>query len=392
MKILQVHNKYQLSGGEDVVVENERRLLESKGHEVFLLIKFNDEITRYSILKKINLISTSVWSKSAYNEIKNTIRKIKPDICHVHNYMPLVSPSVFYACSELNVPVVQTLHNYRMICANAYLFREGQVCEECIGKSLYHGVRYGCYRNSRLQTFTVARMIETHKKKDTWKNKVDAYIALSSFSKNKFIEGGLSESKIQVKPNFISNDPGFNYNAQNHYLFAGRLDVTKGIEILVNAIVKLNGNIDISVAGDGTLKSEIQNNKEISYLGQLPKGQLLNQIKSAIALIFPSPLYENMPLSITEAFACGKPVIASNLGAMAELIEDGKTGLLFEPGNAEDLASKINWADEHKEEMKQMGMNARKEYEEKYTSEMNYKMLMEIYNKAIESSKLNNVE
>jgi len=386
MKILQVHNRYQLSGGEDVVVENEKRLLESKGHIVLQFIKDNKEIIGYSFLKKAKLINSAVWSKESFKEVKELIKNVKPDICHVHNYMPLISPSVFYACYKMKVPVVQTLHNYRMLCSNAYLFRNGKACEKCVGKSLYHGVKYGCYRDSRIQTFTVARMIEINKKKGTWNDKIDGYIALTNFSKNKFIEGGLPEDKIFVKPNFLFEDPGYSEKDENYFLFAGRLDETKGINVLIETATK-SPHIRFKVAGDGPLKKNIINIPNVEYLGQLNKKELVEKIKNSTALIFPSLLYENMPMIIIETFACGKPMIASNLGAIAELIEDGRTGLLFEPGNANDLAEKIIWAFEHREEMKQMGMNARKEYEEKYTAEKNYLILMDIYQKAIENSK-----
>jgi len=304
--------------------------------------------------------------------------------------MPLISPSVYYACSENNIPVIQTLHNYRLLCSNAYLFRDGKVCKECIGKSLYNSVKYGCYRDSKLQTFSLAKIIEKNKKWDTWKNKVDSYITLTEFAKNKFIEGGLPGDKLRVKPNFLSNDPGINYDSQNHFLFAGRLDVTKGVNVLLDSLQFFHEGMKILLAGDGPLKSAVQNSNKVKYQGQLARIELIKKLHASVALIFPSIWYEGMPMLIVEAFACGKPVIASNLGSMAELIQDGKTGLLFDPGNATDLAEKINWAYLHKEEMKQMGINTRKEYEQKYTAERNYDLLMNIYNEAIEKRKIRN--
>jgi glycosyltransferase involved in cell wall biosynthesis len=379
MKILQVHNYYQFSGGEDSVLENEKRLLESKGNSVFQFIKENKEINGYSLLKKANLFNRSVWSKESFHELKELIKKVKPDICHVHNYMPLISPSVFSACREMKVPVLQTLHNYRMLCANANLFRDGEVCEECIGKSLYHGVKYGCYRSSRVQTFAVARMIESNKKKGMWDGGVDGYIALTNFSKNKFIKEGMPAAKIFVKPNFLFEDPGYSGKDENYFFFAGRLDETKGIDVLIEAANELPG-VKFKVAGDGPLKEKVTAVPNIEYLGQLKKNELLEYIKSSTALVFPSKSYETFGLSIIEAFACYKPVIGSKLGAMAEIIEEGKTGLLFEPGSAKALVEKIEWAIKNKDEMKQMGINARKEYEEKYSAEKNYEMLMYIYN------------
>ncbi len=385
MNILQIHNYYQYSGGEDVVLKNEYELLTSKKHTVLQYLKNNSEISDYSLLQKGKLFYNTSYSKKSYREILKLFKVEKPDVAHVHNTLPLITPAVYYACNELNIPVVQTLHNYRLLCSNAYLFRNGKVCEECIGKSLYHSLKYGCYRYSRIQTFALARMVEKHRKLVTWSTKIDAYIALTNFSKKKIVEGGFPENKIFIKPNFLSNDPGVNDLQTDYFLFAGRLDITKGLHIILNAISNVNESIKILVAGDGPCKSEIQNTSKIKYEGQLTRIDLIKKIHEAIAVIFPSIWYETFGLSIIEAFASGKPVIASNLGAMAELIEDGRTGLLFEPGNSDDLADKINWANEHKEEMRQMGINARKEYEEKYTAERNYKILMDIYEKAIEN-------
>ena len=390
MKVIIIHNYYQYSGGEDIVLKNEFDLLASHGHEVSQFTKSNKEINSYSFIEKSKLFFDTAYSKRVYEDIPEIIKRNKPVICHVHNTMPLISPSVYYACNENNIPVVQTLHNYRLLCSNAYLFREGKVCEECIGKSLYNSVKYGCYRASKLQTFSLARTIEKNKKWDTWNTKIDSYIALTEFAKNKFIEGGLPEDKLKVKPNFLSEDPGTNYDIQNHFLFAGRLDVTKGVNVLLDSLQFFHEGMKILLAGDGPLKSAVQNSSKVKYLGQLDRIELIKKLHASVALIFPSIWYEGMPMLIVEAFACGKPVIASNLGSMAELIQDGKTGLLFDPGNATDLAEKINWAYLHKEEMKQMGINARKEYEQKYTAERNYDMLMKIYNEAIEKRKIRN--
>ena len=388
MKILQVHNYYQYSGGEDVVLKNEFDLLTSHGHEVSQFTKSNKEINNYSFIEKSKLFFDTAYSKRVYEDISEIIKRNKPDICHVHNTMPLISPSVYYACSENNIPVIQTLHNYRLLCSNAYLFRDDKVCEECIGKSPYNSVKYGCYRDSKLQTFSLARTIEKNNKWGTWNNKIDSYIALTEFAKHKFIEGGLPGDKLRVKPNFLSNDPGINYDSQNHFLFAGRLDVTKGVNVLLDSLQFFHEGMKILLAGDGPLKSAVQNSSKVKYQGQLDRIELIKKLHASVSLIFPSIWYEGMPMLIVEAFACGKPVIASNLGSMAELIQDGKTGLLFDPGNATDLAEKINWAYLHKEEMKQMGINARKEYEQKYTAERNYDLLMKIYSEAIEKRKI----
>ena len=392
MKILQIHNKYRQQGGEDVVYDAEKDLLENHGHTVIRYERNNKEIDEFSLFKKGTLLWATNWSKKSYAELNNLINKAKPDICHVHNFLPLISPSVYYACKHNKIPIVQTLHNYRLLCSNAYLFRNGKVCEECIGHSLYHSVKYGCYRGSKIQTFALARMVEKHKKRGTWKNIVDAYICLTEFTKKKFIQGGLPQNKLYVKPNFMHDFNKINSDRQDYFFSIGRLDETKGIKTLISAFRKFNST-KLKVAGTGPLAkllSEETNN--IEYIGQQQHSKILELLSRSIALVFPSVWYEGMPMSIVEAFAYSKPVIASRLGAMSEMIENGKTGLLFEPGSAEDLSQKIKWAYEHKEEMKQMGINARKVYEEKYTAERNYSLLMDIYKKAIENSKSNNVK
>lgn len=387
MKILQVHNYYKLPGGEDTVVKNEKELLLSKGHDVIEFTKTNKEIDHFSLYRKLRLLSDTTFSKRIYYEITKLLDKIKPDICHVHNFVPLISPAIFYACKGKRIPVVQTLHNYRLLCSNAYLFRNGKLCEECLGKSLYNSLKYGCYRNSRIQTFAIACMVEKHKKLGTWNNCVDAYICLTEFAKKKFIEGGLPKEKLFVKPNFIRVDEEINYTEGEYFFYMGRLDETKGISVLVDCFKNLE-KITLIVAGNGPLKRNFENiSKNIIFLGHIDSIQIKECLKNSVALIFPSVWYEGMPMSIIESFSMGKPVIASNLGAMSEMIEDGKTGLLFEPGISEDLISKVNWAIGHKEKMKQMGINAIKVYEEKYTPEKNYQLLMNIYHKVIENNK-----
>ena len=383
---MQIHNYYQYPGGEDVVVANENQLLQSKGNEVYQYLRDNKEINNFNLLQKVNLLQKTYWAKDSYNEVINVIKKVKPDICHVHNVMPLISPSVFYACKKMAVPVVHTLHNYRLLCPNAYLFRDGAICNECLRHSAYHTLKYGCYRGSRLQTFALSRMIEEHKKKNTWHQYIDAYICLTDSARNKFIEGGLPEEKLYVKPNFLANDPGVSEQVGRGFIFAGRLDETKGIKILIEAIRRNEIIETIRIAGDGKYSKKIRSLIGKRYLGQLKNTELLREIKKSMALIFPSIWYETFGLLIIESFACGKPVIASRLGAMAEIIRHGETGLLFNPGDAQDLAQKLKWAVEHKKEMKRMGINARKEFEEKYTAEKNYAMLMNIYQKAIENN------
>ena len=386
MRILQVHNNYLYAGGEDVVVESEKHMLSARGHEVQLFGKNNKEIEEYSAFQKLSLLWNTAGSDASYRETLKALQTFHPDICHVHNFFPLISPSVFRACDQMHIPVVQTLHNYRLLCVNAYLFRDGHVCEECVGKSTYHSLQYGCYHDSRIQSLAVAHMIESNRSNGTWNGKVDAYICLSEFSRAKFIEGGLPPEKLFLKSNFVPTDPGFSVSSNGLPLFVGRLDEMKGIRVLLQAS-KLLPNVKFNVAGSGPFKEEVVSASTIEYLGQLTRNEVLQQMKNASMVVYPSVLYETFGLTLIEAFACGKPVIAGRIGAVGDIVADMKTGLLFEPGNSEDLASKLSWAISHPSEMGAMGRAARKTFEEHYTADANYTTLMEIYAAANEHRK-----
>jgi len=393
MKILQVHNYYQHPGGEYVVVQNEYSLLTSHGNEVYQYLKSNNKIQEYSLIKKAKLFFSTTFSHQSYSKLYHIIKRIKPDICHVHNIFPLISPAVYKICSDMNIPVIQTLHNYRLICTNAYLLRNGRICDECNSHNLYHSVKYGCYRKSKIQTWALARSIEKNRNQGIWNKKINKYITLTKFAMQKFIEGGLPADKIVVKPNFIVdpfNKKLTNSQMQKGALFVGRLSEEKGLRVLLQAFKSLPG-VKLTIVGDGPLKEwVVQHTRKFSnvlYTGRLPKEEVFKNMIEASFLVFPSQLYETFGMVAIEAFACGLPAIASRQGAMAEIVEDGRTGLLFEPGNAEDLADKVAWALAHPQKMAEMGKEARREYEEKYTPVRNYQMLMQIYESAIAKHK-----
>ena len=387
MKVLQVHNEYIHVGGEDAVVGAEKLLLISRDQQVVQFFVTNEHINNIIAKCKIGIVAS--YSKEAKNWLAEKITQNNAEIIHVHNFFPLLTPSIYDACHEARVPVVQTLHNYRIICTGALLMRSGKVCEQCIYGSPYQAVLYGCYRNSRLGSLAVARMIDYHRKRRTWQTKVDRFIALTHFAKDKFIEAGLPAEKISVKPNF------YNYSGEDHRngarkgaLFVGRLSREKGIYTLLEAWQRLE--IPLRIAGDGPLMSEVSQkgvSSIITLLGSIASNQVADEMLKALFLVMPSVWYEGFPMVLVEAFAHGLPVIASRLGSMAEIVEDGVTGLHFEAGNADDLAAKVKWMHEHPDECRRMGENARKVYEEKYTPERNYEMLMDIYQQAIDERK-----
>lgn len=389
MKITQIHNKYKKLGGEDLIFCCENKLLKFYKNEIFEIIIYNATIDNK--FKILSAACGAAYSDANRKLIRNKISENLPDIVHIHNFFPLLTPSVYDACIDHNVPVVQTLHNYRTICPGALLMRDGQVCELCIKGSPYQAVLHRCYRNSIPGSWAVARMVAYHRKKQTWQHKVDRFIALTQFAKNKFVEAGFPAHKIAVKPNFYSGK-GISNNtepADSRFgaLFVGRISQEKGIRTLVKAWKDLTTSI--RVVGDGPLLEEIQScgRKNIISLGQLSADRVSSEMTNAAFLILSSECYENFPLTIAEAFAHGLPVVASRLGAMAEIVEDGVTGLHFEPGNAEDLAAKVRWMNNHPDERRQMGYNARREFEAKYNPERNYEMLMKIYQDAIDENK-----
>jgi glycosyltransferase involved in cell wall biosynthesis len=391
MNILLVHNAYQQPGGEDVVFDQERQLLERTGHQVVTYCRSNWEIAGYSALRLSALAGRMVWARDTRREIASLIHSQKPDLVHVHNTFLMVSPSVYAACKEAHIPVVQTLHNYRLLCPAAIFFRRGSVCEECLEHSLWRGVLHGCYRDSRAETSAVALMLAVHRWRRTWTWGVDRFIVLSGFSRQKFIKGGIPAEKMTVKPNFVYTDPGCRAGGGEYALFIGRLSPEKRVVTLLAAWQQLQVRIPLRIIGGGPelefleARAKQMGLSDVRFFGQLPREEVIAALKGARFLVFTSEWYENFPMTIVEAFACGVPVICSRLGAMKEIVADGCTGLHFTPGNADDLAAKVEWAWAHPEEMTAMGRAARAEYEAKYTAERNYTLLMEVYQRALDS-------
>ena len=381
MEILIVHNYYQQSGGEDQVFTDEANLLEAQGHQVLRYTVHNNAVAN---INPMTLAGVTVWNRTIYRELRQLLRQEKPQVVHFHNSFPLISPAAYYAARAEGVPVVQTLHNYRLLCPNAVFFRDGQVCEDCLGKFVpWSGVVHACYKGSRATTGMVAAMLTVHRVLQTWTETVDLYIALTQFARQKFIQGGFPAEKIVVKPNFVHPDPGPGEGCGGYALFVGRLSPEKGIGLLLRAWEKLRGKVALKIVGDGPLAPQV-----LKEVGRLPGVEWLERRSSdevyelmgkAKMLILPSEWYETFGRVAVEAFAKGTPVIAANIGAVAEVVESGRTGLNFRPGDPEDLAAKVEWALTHPDVLAQMRQEARAEFEAKYTAEQNYQILMEIY-------------
>ena len=390
MKILRVHNHYQQAGGESAVHAAECELLEGAGCEVIRYERHNDEWQTGGLLDAASRSAQTIWSWETRRDLAALIAAERPDVAHFTNTFTLVSPSAYDACRQADVPVVQSLHNYRLLCPGANLLRDGRVCEECVDHSLWRGVRHGCYRGSRAATGLVAASLAAHRSAGTWERKVDSYLALTEFARRTFVRGGLPPERIHVKPNFVAPDPRERDEVGDYALFVGRLSEEKGLRTLLDAWRRLDSPLPLRIAGDGPMASEIDGairgaaRGRVWRLGDLARPDVIETLRHARLLVVPSECYEGFPLAIAEAFACGVPVIAAGHGAMAEIVEDGRSGLHFTPGDAGDLAAKVAWSLTNAKRFDEMGHAARAAYEAHYTAERNLELLLGLYERVID--------
>lgn len=384
--ILIVHNYYQIPGGEDSVVINEKKMLESNGHKVFMYTRHNNEIKELNMLGRIRLAFDTIYSIKTIREVKKIIKENKIDIVHVHNTFPLISPSVYKAAYDCGVKVVQTIHNFRLLCPSATFTCNGGICEKCLSGGLKFSIRNKCYRNSRVQTFIVVLMLKINRIIGSYA-KVSNYIALTNFSKQK-LSMLVPKDKIVVKPNFINkkNTETISVENRNYFMFLGRIDKLKGIDILLDAWKSIKGE-KLIIVGSGPeedrVKNYIYNNKidNIDFLGYRKKEEVIDLLSKAKALIIPSQWYEGLPMTLVESFSMNVPVIASKLGNLENLVNDGVNGLLFKYDDKFDLANKINQVSNDKELAFKLSIGAKVSFEELYNKEINYQTLINIYSK-----------
>jgi glycosyltransferase involved in cell wall biosynthesis len=385
MRVMMVHNRYLIRGGEEESAAAESELLRRNGHEVDLYQEYNERVAG---LSKLRLALKTVWSSESYHILRHRLKERKYDLVHVQNFFPLISPAIYYAARAEGVRVVQSLRNYRLLCPSAVLFRDGQLCQECVGRSVaWPGIVHACYRGSRGGTATVAAMLAFHRQLRTWERMVDVFIALTAFARDKLVEGGLPADKIVVKPNFVADDPAPGTGTAGYALFVGRLSPEKGLGTVLEAWQRLRGAIPLKIVGEGPLCASAEHaaahGPGIEYLGRRPLQQVYRLMGEARFLILPSEWYEPFGRVAIEAFARGTPVIASDIGGMADLVDDGHTGRLFRPGDADDLVAKVEWALRHPGELARMRDAARKAFEARYTAAQNYRELMAIYRRAL---------
>jgi glycosyltransferase involved in cell wall biosynthesis len=385
MRILLIHNKYQQAGGEDVAFDVEVRLLRQKGHEVDTLLFDNNDIQ--GLVTKVKKGLEALYNFRSAHLIGEALLRFRPDIVHVHNIFFSASPSVIRVAASHGVPVVYSMHNYRLICANALLLRDNQVCHLCVKKTFpLEGIRYKCYRGSAVESGMVTLTTGLHKVLGTWRKKVAAYIVNTQFARSVIYSSSLlpPDGPLHVLANFVF-DPGPGTGVggrQDFYLFVGRIAPEKGVNVLLEVFARLPDS-RVLIIGDGPDKNRLeaayQSCKNIIFAGKKEKPEVLQAMRECRALLFPSIWYEGLPYTIMEAFGTGTPVFASNIGALGEIIQDGFNGYHFAPGDAEGLQSKIAYFEGHPEEQERLYENARKTYVSTYHPDVHYASLLSIY-------------
>lgn len=365
--------------------EQESALLESRGHTVVRVEVSNEEVAELSTPR---LAAATIWNRDAARRVGEAVERSGATIAHFHNTFPLISPAAYYAARSAGAAVVQTLHNYRLICPGALLLRDGKPCEACVGsKVAWRGVVHGCYRGSRVQSAGVAGMVALHRAAGTWHNAVDLYLALSDFSRDRFTAGALPADRVRVRPNHLMDDPGIGSHDGGFALFVGRVNEQKGVRVLVEAWRRLDQPVPLRIIGDvddAEFVRDVGTAPGIEWVGGVPREEVLRSMQDARLLVLPSISYENCPMAVPEAFATGLPVIASRTGPLPSMVSEGRTGLLFERGSAGALAGSVRrlWSD--RDRLGAMGAAARAEYESRYTATHCHESLMKAYRTARE--------
>jgi len=399
MRILLVHNKYLLAGGEDTVFNEEYNMLSKKNHIVSKLEVSNEIIDVSNFLSKIKLFFNVLWNKESNKLIEKKIKEFKPDIVHIHNTFPLLSPSIYWKINKMKIPIVQTVHNFRMGCSNGLLLKNNKPCELCINGSSMNAIENKCYKDSYLMTSNVVLMQKIHSVMGTYKKKIDRYIVLTDFSREFLIKMNIDQKKISIKPNFVSENPFSNQNnifsesnfkkdKTHSFVFVGRISTEKGIDFLLQNFSDIaQKDINLIIIGDGPLKSDLEkkflDDSRIKWLGRLEKKEILDVVSKCTALILPSSFYETFGMTIIEAFSVGTPVIATNHGSLPYVVENHNDGLLFEFSNGNDLKEKIVLLSQNHHMRNNLSKNAINNFKRKYSEEVNYKKLISIYKQVI---------
>lgn len=393
MRVLVAHSHYRSTApsGEDMVFRNEVELLRSHGVEVVLYERHNDSINESDLRNKIRLAAGTVWSRQAYSDIQRILERAQPDVAHFHNTFPLISPSAYLACRRHAVPVIQTLHNYRLICAGALLLREGRPCEDCVGGSLLPALCHRCYRGSLPATSAVVSMLIFNRLRGSYRRLVNRYITLTKFAASRFVAGGLPARKIEVKSNFLPDPPECGEGRGGYAVYVGRLSAEKGLDTLVRAWKNVRG-LPLKVLGEGPLRGTLeqtaqQHRSAVEFLGMKKRKTVIEVVRDAVLQVVPSQCYEGFPLVVLEAYACGTPVVASRIGSLNEIVVEDTTGLKFAPGDASALSDAVNRLIGNAGLLTSYRKRVRKFFDQNYSAAANFEDLMGIYERAATESK-----
>lgn len=389
MRILLVHNYYRRGnpGGEDFVFEQERDLLQEAGHSVLCYTRSNDEVSEDRTADRVRVALGMQRSRRTRREMRSLIAEFLPDVAHFHNTFPLISLSAYLVCKELRVPIVQTLHNYRYSCAAATHFRKGGACEACSVLNPLPAAINRCYRSSFLGSSAVALMMLRNDLSGVFRSCVTRFVVMTEFARLRLERFGVDPGQIFIKPNFVQLNAEPHQSTKSFCLFAGRLSDEKGLWVLLDAWRKLP-DVPLKIVGDGPLAVALQDvcrqeGLTVEFLGMQSRGTVARLMQEARALVFPSLWYECMPLTILEAWAAGAPVIASDLGAMSEMISDGKNGLLFRAGSSDDLVEKVRLITSDSALAESISTVARRLAVARHGRNENLDLLHEVYRQAI---------
>ncbi|ULH17591.1 glycosyltransferase (plasmid) [Deinococcus sp. KNUC1210] len=385
MNVLVVHNFYRQAGGEDEVFFAETRELERQGVNVTRHTVHNDDFPDGA---RVSAALRTVWNPASARTLARLVHERNIEVVHFHNTFPLVSPSAYYAVQSAGARVVQTLHNFKLLCPATTLYRDGHPCEDCVGKRVpWPAVQHACYRESRAASGVLAATLTVHRMLGTYNRMIDVYIALTENARDTYLRGGLPAEKLVVKPNFLPTDPGAGLHRGAFALFVGRLTPEKGILTLLDAWRTLGATVPLTIAGDGPLAQEVERRAGelpgVTYLGRQPRDHIQELMREARLLVFPSEWYEGFPMTLIEAFAAGLPVVASRLGSMASIIEHGVSGRHFQPGDAADLVRQVEWLLQHPQALDAMRLEVRRRYLEQYTARQNVEQLIGLYQRVL---------
>lgn len=380
MKVAQIHNRYRSYGGEDAAVENSTKLLNDHGVQTVSLIRESNDISE-GIAAKVMLGIRSSYSRSAYADMVQFLEHEKPDIAHVHNLYPLLTPSILRACREASVPVVMTVHNYRLVCPIGVHFTAGSICERCVGGREYSCILKNCRDNLPESTIYAVRTALA-RKYGLFANNVNRFISPSAFLKRRLVEAGYDERKFVVLPNFVADPVSLAIPAAGSYCgFVGRFSAEKGVETLAAAAALLP-DIPFQLAGSSTEMPAVSRiiSRNTRLVGPLSRVETGYFYRGARFIVIPSVSFEVCPLVALEAMSYGLPVVASRIGGLPEIIDDGVTGLLFQPGNETELSEKIDYMWQHPDICQKMGEAARDRFLQHYSDTAHFKRLVELYN------------